>query len=541
LGFGFVSNARADEFLTACGPYANNVFQHAAVFGINTGGSCPNPPYSGGGLGISSAGSHVAQGQNAHWQATAPSGLAIVGASVPNGSLVSAGVNDGQQYGGGFYWAGGGAQTHDGEASASFGSFSSGYFGLQLICGVSTCTTGNSQLDVGQITLQVSDTVGPNLVAPDGLWQAPGWVRGDWTLHYYGDSPSGLCSLSASLNGQAVPGSGSPQNPSVWHQCAAPAVAQTVHTGQYGQGAMPLALNASDAAGVPVNYTKTVYVDNSLPAVTMSGPGDAPSTAGVQYVTATASGSPSGIAGLSCSVDGAASQWHPGTTAQVPVSGVGVHSVQCSAADNAVDQAGNHGWSNPALWSLKIGLPTISAIGFVKIIHALRCTQVRERVRVPARVVTVHRHRKLVRVRRRAHTKVVIMTRCHPETGRRRITVWVTVRRHGKKVRVRRKKIVRVVLLPRVVDYTTRRVPHGHSTEVSGWLGTSTGIALVGQTVRLLAAPDNGQGRFSAVAVVSTAADGSWSARLVPGRLGWSKPSTMAGPRPSHRSPRRCA
>ena len=197
--------------------------------------------------------------------------------------------------------------------------------------------------------------------------------------------------------------------------------------------------------------------------------------------------------------------------------GLGQHTVQCSADNMAVAQDGSHGWSSSASAGLKIGEPTASAIAFGRVINGLRCKRVRERVRVPARWVIVHRHRKLVRVRRRAHTRVVRVVRCHPRVVRRRVTVWVTVRRHGKKVRVRRKRLVRVVLTPRLVGSTTRRVRFGRGTTVSGWLGTPDGTALGGQAVRVLTAPDNGLGQFSQAAVVTTAANGGWSAALPPG------------------------
>ena len=67
---------------------------------------------------------------------------------------------------------------------------------------------------------------------------------------------------------------------------------------------MPLTISGLDAAGVPVNYTKTIRIDNQQPTVALSGPADAPSTAGTQYVTATAAAGPSGVAGISCAVDG---------------------------------------------------------------------------------------------------------------------------------------------------------------------------------------------------------------------------------------------
>ena len=161
--------------------------------------------------------------------------------------------------------------------------------GWFISCAASSCTYP-ADLDVGGVDLTVNEVVGPWLAAPSGLWQAQGWVRGDVVLGFYGDSPSGVCGLGATINGQIVANSNSPRNYTVWHQCSAPAISQTIHTVDYGQGSMPLTISGLDAAGVPVNYTKTIRIDNQQPSVTLSGPSDAPSTAGTQYVTATASG-----------------------------------------------------------------------------------------------------------------------------------------------------------------------------------------------------------------------------------------------------------
>lgn len=514
----FPEAAQANETVFACNNGPNYVFGHSAVFGINTSSSCPGNPAYGGGLRIATAGNTVAVGQRADWQATAPSGLAIVGASIGGGGMASSGINDGEQYGGGFYWASGGASLYDGETSAGFGPFFSSYFGVQVICGNSpSCSHGNSYIGLSDIALYVQETSGPTLSSPDGLWQSTGWVRGDWTLHIYGDSPSGLCDIGGTINRLTVANSGSGQDQSVWHQCDAPVVDTTIHTWQYGDGSMPLMLSAWDAAGKEVSYTKNINIDNSQPTVTMSGPTDAPSTAGVRYVTATAGGGPSGIDGLACSVDGAPDQWYPGASAHVPVGGVGGHSVQCSAANNAVDSAGNHGWSSPASWSLKIGDPTVSGISFRSIVDSLRCGEVNERVKLPARWVTVRRGHKRVKVRKPAHTRVVKVTRCHPRTELRRVTVWVTVRRHGKKVRIRRTEVQRVVLPPHLVSSTKRFVPYGHATTINGWLGTYNGVALGRQKVTVLTAADNGQGQFAPAATATTAANGSWVATLPPG------------------------
>ena len=347
-----------------------------------------------------------------------------------------------------------------------------------------------------------------------GLWQASGWVRGTWPLGFSGDSPSGLCAMYATLGGQSLPGSSSSQSPWMWHQCDAPAASDSVVTEGYGQGAKTLALSASDAAGNTVGYSKTVYIDNQQPTISLSGPSQAAATAGTQYVTATAGAGPSGVDGISCTVDGGAAHWYPGAHAQVPVSGVGTHTVRCySAEQRGRQQRDVTASSSPASFTMQIGVPTVSAIAFFRIADQLRCHRATERVIVPAHWVTVHGHR----VHRRAHAKTKRVTKCHPRTVLERRLVSVKVRRHGRIARVKRVKLVRVVVLPHVVGQTTRRVGHGKTTTVSGWLGTYNGVALGGQTVEVLTAPDDGQDAFTPTTTATTASNGSWTATLPAG------------------------
>ena len=115
---------------------------------------------------------------------------------------------------------------------------------MQLVCGKNTCSAP-AQLDAQAFTLYVQETSGPTFNAPSGLWQTTGWIRGTWPFVTSGDSPSGLCSLSASLDGQLIDTTTSGQDVSTWHQCAAPAISQSVDTTRYGQGAVPLTLSAS--------------------------------------------------------------------------------------------------------------------------------------------------------------------------------------------------------------------------------------------------------------------------------------------------------
>jgi hypothetical protein len=141
------------------------------------------------------------------------------------------------------------------------------------------------------------------------------------------------------------------------------------------------------------------------------------------------------------------------------VSGIGIHHLRCVAENNAVDGRGAHGLSAPGTFALKIGVPTVSAISFSKLVDNLRCR----------------------RTHRRRHAKPV--TKCRPGT----------------------------ILHKRTASAT---VGHGRARTVNGWLGTYTGAALAGQTVEVLAAADNGRHIFKPVATATTAANGSWSARL---------------------------
>ena len=284
---------------------------------------------------------------------------------------------------------------------------------------------------------------------------------------------------------------------------------------------MPLTLSGWDAAGLRADYNRTLFVDNSQPTVSLSGPTNAASTAGTQYVTATGGAGPSGVRGISCSVDNAPAHWYPSSTARVPVAGVGEHSVKCQASNNARDAGEHFNWSAAAGWSMKIGDPTVSGIAFGRIVNAPRCERVKVRVDVPARWITVRRHHKLVKVKRHAHSTLKMVTKCHPRTTIKRVAVRVRVRRHGKTVWVIRHKRKRVVVLPHVRNSTQLRVGHGRSATVSGWLGSYAGDALAGQRVTVLAAADNGLGQFASVATAITAPNGTWSAglRAGPSRL----------------------
>jgi len=516
--------AWANETVWSCGLTngggVNHVFAPASTFGINASDHCS----SGGGLDINAPGNTVSRGQSAHWQANAPAGLMIVIVYVPPGELSTTGVNSGDAYGGIFYWGGGGAAIHDSNNSTGFGAsgLRTNYVGFDVVCGANPCREplGRAHLAVRDIGLQVQETQGPVLTNGSGLWQSSGWVRSEWPLSFTGDSPSGVCALSASLDGQSVGGAQFPLDDTAWHQCAASGLSTTVHTGQFPNGAASLMLHGSDAAQLSTPdsfYTKTIYTDNQPPSVSFSGPSDASAAAGTQYLTVNGAAGPSGVSQLGCSLDGAPTQSYAQASVQVPVSGVGVHHLTCYASNNARDASGQVASSPPQTWTLSIREPTVGVLSFSRLVNALRCHKVTVRVSRPGRVVTIHRHHKLVHIHKRAHSRVERVERCRPRVVRRRVTTVVTVHRHHHLVHIKRTRIVRVVLVPHVVGERVKRVPHGHATTVSGWLGTAAGTGLGGQPVEVLTASDNGLKQFAPAAVVSTSAAGFWRARLPAG------------------------
>jgi hypothetical protein len=459
----------------------------------------------------------VKQGSDVAFRVNAPSGMTIAGVYIPH--MWSSGINDGSGWAGDFFWAGGsgGASVFDYETGWSSGylgaphftwpTTGTPYFGWQIACFSTTCTNGGLEwLSVELLELNMAETTGPTISATGGLWgTGNSWIRGSWPLAYSADSPSGVCSLNASLNGITIPGSSSAPNPSVFHQCAAPAVQQTINTAQYGNGALPLRLGASDAAGLANSAGSTVNVDNAPVNLSLSGPVDAPVTDGTQYITATASAGPSGVDGIECSLDGSPYQSYSGSRTQLAVQGVGVHQASCFARNNAVTPNGARATSPVQNWTLSIREPSVATVAFSRVVNALRCAKKQIRVRIPAHWTTVKYHGRKVRVRVPAQTRTVTVTHCHPRIVRRRVII------HG------RVHIVKVVLLPKTVNGTSKRVRHGAATSVSGWVGTVNGNALAGVPVRVMTAPDDGSPRFTQAALVTSAADGSWTARLPAG------------------------
>jgi hypothetical protein len=495
-----------------CGTWTKDNGVMRAVGGrgytVSPGSGCPRS-----GLSISATG-RTGFGGRAAWQTSAPAGMTLVGAWIPPYEMSAFGINAGRGFRGGFYWKGGGAVVGNWTTWTS-PTFRSPYFGWRIVCGAKSCDGRQTfaEFTVYEIQLKAEENQAPALspFPSANLFSHRGWVRGSWPVSFRATDPSGVCLTQAVANGQVLYGPSAAANQRTWHQCPDQTFAETVNTVDYvqnGTGTFPLTLKAMNAADVWTSsgeWTRNISVDDVAPTISLAGPTDAPSTAGAQYLTATAGAGPSGVSGILCSLDSAPAQWYRGATARVGVTGVGVHRLTCESANNAEDAHGHIATSAPAVRTLSIRQPAVSTVSFARIADTLRCAKKRERVTVPAQwiIERVHGHR--VRVRIPAQKQTITVVRCHPRVVKRRVRVggrWV---------------IERVVLLPRRVLVKTKRVRFGARTVVSGWLGTAQGNALGGQEVRILTAPDNGSQAFTLAARTTTRADGTWSEHLPPG------------------------
>ncbi len=476
--------------------------------GVTTPFACPPNSFANG-MEVFGNGSNVPAGGRAYWEIDAPAGIVIVQVHTEGSGMLSYGVNQNMGWGGGFYWRGGGTEAYPSQIAYTSPVILSPYFGWQIICGWSKCDGTQKPGEISMLGLEIeaAELSGPTVYTANGsLGTSSGWVRGTWPIAFSADGPTGACQLSATLAGLSVSQPvNEPQSQVTWHQCPAGSFNQSFNTASVRSGAsVPLVMWARDAgydyaAGHYMSGTAVKYVniDNYPVGIALSGPTDAPSTAGTQYITATGTAGPSGVSGVGCSLDGTPYRWYPRPRARIPVAGIGVHQLTCYAANNARNTSGHVATSPSQSWTLSIRQPTVSGIGFSKLVDKLRCRK--------------------VRIKTGAHRRAHRVTRCHPRIVRRTVVVWTTVVRGGKQIRVKRHKTIRVVELPHAVTRVSERIGDGRPTTVGGWLGMADGTALGGQTVRVLAAPDNGLGDFTQAAVATTAANGSWSAQLPAG------------------------
>jgi len=468
---------------------------------LYAGVQCPFDPHAqAGNQGLwlyghrSTPGGHVA-----HWEADAPSGMAIVAAHAP----VYSDYDGSPPWGQFFYWGSGssGYLANLGGGSSPWGwqSFApSRYFGWELSCNAAKtgCNSSDAWMEVANLELETYEYQTPTILAgpnsgSHNLWyQAGHWVRGSFPIDVAAQDPSGVCRLVVNWNGQVAQDTGDRGlDPTYWDQCdpghdgswqnpwpnATINTADAVPTDATNVPLELLAHNASynPGTGKPdwTDDVEYLNVDNDPVGLALSGSShDVPVTAGTQYVTATATSGPSGVGAIYCSQDGGSwtSERMTGggtatAAAQVGVDGLGQHQISCYAANQALDAAGRAGTSPTQTWSVKIGEPVQSGITFARVIRDCRRVRVREEL---------HGH---------AHYTHVL--RCHSITR----------------------------------DNLVKHASYGQRTTINGWFATADGTALGHVPVSIVAAPDDGSDAWHAVTVVRTAPDGSWQATVPPG------------------------
>jgi hypothetical protein len=342
LKFAAVASAAGFIWIHLCGSYTMGsgstggtlgvARSGASTAGVSTPYECP--PSSAGasayGMEAYGGGSGVPAGGRAYWQIDVPPGLVIVGAHTEGAGMVSYGVNQNIGWGGGFYWQGGGAQASPGEVGYSSPPLFSSYFGWQIVCGWSTCNGASKPGEISILGLEIeaAEASGPTISpSPGSLSTASGWVRGSWPVVFSADGPTGACQLRASIGGVSISQPlNEPQSQTAWHQCSAGTFSQSVNTASVASGSsIPVTVWARDAAydysaGQYLSNADTNYVnvDNDPVTISLAGPTDAPTTAGTQYITATASAGPSGVSGIACSLDSTPYQWYPGASTRIP-------------------------------------------------------------------------------------------------------------------------------------------------------------------------------------------------------------------------------
>ena len=355
-----------NSYVNGCGVFTFNDPAHflAPCSGINPMGVFGGTPFG------------ATPGGGAYWTETvAPPNVTIEYASVTGANVVN--VNNGQGWGGGSFYAGGGSQWYNGQTSAYDGPFSSSYWGFQIVCGWSSCSNP-ANIYAGGIQLTAVENQGPSIVATGNnnlwyqtrpneyVWNPPGDV---WPISFDATDSSGVCRMSAYVGGITREGPSFVPDTSEWQQCPNGAweVQQgaSVDTRDFvgSSGSLPLTLNAENAAGVQSNYgPEQINVDNDPVGVSFSTPSDPNPGAWVGHavtVDASASAGPSGVGGMTCSPDrGAASAY---TAAGVAVNGDGVHTLSCTAWNRAV---GPQGQPNTATNSMAVHIdeapPSIS-------------------------------------------------------------------------------------------------------------------------------------------------------------------------------------
>ena len=543
--------------------------------------------------------------QVASWSTTAPTGITINSAWTANGDVASEDMANGF-VAEDFWYTGGawhGSMLAPGQEWFNTGlegssNINSQIYGFQIACTENLLSGGCYPpwptlpvLSVSGIELEGTENSAPYVTGQGALWTTGSYVwnpPGDsWPVSLYASDVSGICSSEATVADSGVNGPDEPRDDTVWQQCPNP-VCWSFPVDTRSQvptdGSFQIDLTATNAADVG-GYapTKTVWVDNDPVGVSFHSPNDPNPGVWVNHavtVDATPTAGPSGVGGMTCSVDHATAKPYP--AGGLTVDGDGVHTVTCTAWNNAVDPQGqpNTGTSSMTV-HIDESPPSISfepqnphdptglvidtsdgesgvAGGTIEMApagtndwtslpttfdgsHLLahfddagltgsyafqatacdnvgNCATSSERLPLPLRL---------------ASDSQVSLTQIVDPLRRR--TVVERVRRGGRLETIKVVKLVRecntrrvwsrghgwraerICRAPRIHATKTLNVPYGRPVTLHGLYTTAAGVPLPGEPVKILAAPDNHSGAFGQIGVATTAANGSWSATVPPG------------------------
>ena len=167
-------------------------------------------------------------GGGGYWaEIVAPPNLTINYATLTGANILN--VNNGQGWGGGSFYAGGGSQWYNGQTGDYDGPFNSSYWGFQIVCGWSSCSNP-ANIYAGGIQLTAVENKGPTIAAvgSNNLWfqtrrrvcLEPTWGR--LADHIQASDSSGVCRVWATVAGVIRDGLSAVPDTSVWHQCPDP-------------------------------------------------------------------------------------------------------------------------------------------------------------------------------------------------------------------------------------------------------------------------------------------------------------------------------
>jgi 5-hydroxyisourate hydrolase-like protein (transthyretin family) len=226
-----------------------------------------------------------------------------------------------------------GTGSASGTASMPAG-IASGTYSLAILASNPGNWEGGAGLGNAPTVASYGNAINIDDTTPSASWADP---RSGWTSNAAEPldvtvGPSGVSSVSCTDNGSNVAptlisGSTGGGGTTVW----------SVPTPTNGTNAVSCSLTNGDANGGLTGTTAATFrVDTTVPIVSFADSGYTPSTwtNASQTVTVTATGGPSGIESLACSLDGNSSPLAGPDSDQVTISGNGQHVLECTATSN---------------------------------------------------------------------------------------------------------------------------------------------------------------------------------------------------------------